>query len=192
MKYNIQKEIWKPIKDFETKYEISSKGRIRNLKTGHILKMTNQYGDYFRIILYDEIKNKSCYVHRLVAEHFIDNPNNYPCVNHKDLNKQNNNVSNLEWCTYSYNTKDAILKGANTMSGFNNHNKNKFKNKYGKIFQCDRDKNVINIYDSLNEAHNKTGVCARNILHCINHQEGRTQAGGYIWKSEKEVMNNEI
>lgn len=192
MKYNMQKEIWKPIKDFETKYEISNKGRIRNLRTGNILKMTNQYGDYFRIVLYDEAKKKSCYIHRLVAEHFIDNPYKYPCINHKDLNKQNNDASNLEWCTYSYNSKDAILKGANTMSGFNKYNKNKFKNKYGKIFQCDRDKNVINIFDSLNEAHNKTGVCARNILHCINHQEGRTQAGGYIWESEKEVMNNEI
>lgn len=185
-------EIWKPIKGFESKYEISNLGRLKNIRTNHILKMTNQYGDYFSIILYDETHKKYTRIHRLVAEHFIDNPNNYPCVNHKDMNKQNNCVDNLEWCTYSHNTKDAINKGANTMSGFNKYNKNKFKNKYGKIFQCDRDKNVINIFDSLNEAHNKTGVCTRNILHCINHQEGRTQAGGYIWKSEKEVMNNEI
>ena len=185
-------ELWKPINNFESKYEISNMGRIKNIKTNHILKMTNQYGDYFRIILYDDFKKKSCYIHRLVAETFIPNPNNYPCINHKDLSKQNNCVDNLEWCSYAYNTKDAILKGANTMSGFNKYNKNKFKNKYGKLYQYDKEMNLLCIYNSLNEANKNTGVCMRNILQVINHEEGRKQAGGYIWKSEREVMNNEI
>ena len=186
------KEIWKPIKGFESKYEISSKGRIRNIRTSNILKMTNQYGDYFRIILYDQSKKKSCYIHRLVAEHFIDNPNNYPCINHKDLNKQNNEASNLEWCTYSHNTIDAIIKGANVLKGVMNHNKNKFHKKYGNLYQFDKNNNLLNIFYDTNEANKKTGVCIRNILQVINHQQGRKQAGGFIWKSEREVINDEI
>lgn len=188
----MKKEIWKLVNGFENKYAISNFGRIKNIRTNHILKMTNKYGDYFRIILYDETHKKSCYIHRLVAEHFLKNPNNYPCINHKDLDKQNNRVDNLEWCTYSYNTKDAISKGANTMAGFNKYNKNKFYNKYGKLFQLDKNRNVINVYETLEEAYNKTGICKRNILQVINHQEGRKQAGGYIWLSEREVMTNEI
>lgn len=185
-------EEWKPIEDFKNKYEISSLGRIRNIRTNHILKMTNQYGNYFTIILYDETHKRSTRVHREVAKAFIPNPNNLPCVNHKDLNKQNNQVDNLEWCSYSYNSKHAIIKGANTMSGFNKYNKNKFYNKYGKLYQYDKNKKILNIYENTKEAHEKTGVCIRNILQCINHVPKRKTAGGYIWLSEKEVMNNDL
>ncbi len=191
-KGNCIKEIWKPIEDFKDKYEISNLGRIKNIQTNHILRMTNRYGGYFSIILYDKTHKRSTRIHREVAKAFIPNPNNYPCVNHKDLNKQNNCVTNLEWCTYSYNTKDAMNKGVDIMSGFNKYNKNKFYNKYGNIYQLNKNKNVINIFKTLDEAYDKTGVCKRNILQVINHQEGRKQAGGYIWVSEKEMMNNEI
>ena len=185
-------EKWKPIEDFKDKYEISNLGRIKNIRTNHIFKMTNQYGDYFCIILYDETHKRSTRIHREVAKAFIPNPNNFPCVNHKDLNKQNNCVDNLEWCSYSYNCKDAIIKGANTMSGFNKYNKNKFYNKYGKLLQYDKKKNLLNVFNNTTEAHEKTGVCIRNILQCINHEPKRKTAGGYVWLSEKEVMNNEI
>lgn len=183
-------EIWKDVQDFPQKYEISNKGRLRNKTTNHIYKQTNKKGDYFTIILYDDNHKKSVRIHRLVAKTFIPNPNNYPCVNHKDLNKQNNNVNNLEWCTQSYNVKHAIENGTNIMSGFNRYNKNKFKNKYGKLYQYDKNMRLLNVYENLNEAYEKTGVCKRNILQCINHQEGRKQAGNYIWQCEKGVMNN--
>jgi hypothetical protein len=181
-------EIWKPIKEFENKYEISNLGRIRNIRTNHILKMTNQYGDYFSIILYDGEYKKSTRIHRLVAEAFIPNPNNYKYVNHKDMNKQNNCVDNLEWCTQSYNTKHAIENGANTMSGFNRYNKNKAYKKYGYIYQYNKNMEFIDKHYSPLEAHKKTGVCARNISQCINHQGGRKQAGGYIWLKESEAI----
>ena len=181
-------EIWKPIKDFEDKYEVSNLGRIRNIRTNHILKMTNQYGNYFSIILYDGVRRKTTRVHRLVAEAFIPNPNNYSCVNHKDMNKQNNCVDNLEWCTQSYNSNHAIQNGANTMSGFNRYNKNKAHKKYGFIYQFDKNNNFIAKYYSPLEASKMTGVCHRNILQVINHEEGRTQAGGYIWLRESEVV----
>ena len=183
-------EIWKDVYDFPQKYEISNKGRLKNKITNHIYKMTNRVGGYFTIILYDKNHKRTARIHRLVAEAFIDNPNNYPCVNHKDLNKQNNCVENLEWCTSSYNTKHAISSGIDITKGLNKHNKNKFKEKYGRLYQYDKDMQLMNIYENLDEAYRKTNICKRNILQCINHQQGRKQAGGYIWQCEKEVMSN--
>lgn len=185
-------EIWKEVADFPEKYEISSLGRIKNKITNYIYKNTNKNGDYFRFCLYDKNKKRTCLIHREVAKAFIPNPNNLPCVNHKDLNKQNNNVENLEWCTVAYNTKHAIFNGVDVMKGFNGYNKNKFFKKYGNLYQYDKNMQLVNIYENLNDAYEKTGICKRNILQCINHQEGRKQAGGYIWRCGKEMMNSEI
>ncbi len=178
-------EIWKPISNFKNKYAISNYGNLKNILTNTIYKNTNKYGDYFRIILYDLNKKKACYIHRLVAENFLPNPYNLKCVNHKDLNKQNNNVNNLEWCTYSYNVKHAIINGASNLYGIKKYNSNKFYKKYGNLYQYSLNGNLINIFNNLNEAYYKTRVCKRNILQCINYQQGRKQAGGFIWKSER-------
>lgn len=185
---NCVEEIWKPIKDFEDKYEVSNLGRVKNKITNHIFKNTNQYGDYFSIILYDGGKRKTTRIHRLVAGTFIPNPNNYEEVNHIDGNKQNNRVDNLEWCTRSHNQIHALNMGLNTMDYLNKYNKNKAHKKYGFIYQFDKNNNLIAKYYSPLEASKMTGVCHRNILQVINHEEGRTQAGGYIWLKESEVV----
>ena len=104
-------EEWRDIKGFEGKFQVSSFGRIKRLayvrmyKDGRIrafpesMRKTVKLGDYYIITL-----DKHMYrVHRLVATTFIPNPNNLPEVNHKDENKLNNCVSNLEWCTHQYN-----------------------------------------------------------------------------------------
>jgi len=91
------KEEWLPIKDFEN-YEISSLGQVRNTNTGRILKLTTK-GGYIFTGLWSNSKVKTIAVHRLVALAFIENPENKPQVNHKDKNRSNNNVSNLEWST---------------------------------------------------------------------------------------------
>jgi len=104
------KEEWLPIKDFEN-YEISSLGRVQNIETGRMLKLTIK-GGYMFVGLSSTNKKKSIAVHRLVALAFIENPENKPQVNHKDKNRANNNVSNLEWSTALENnlhrSKDAI------------------------------------------------------------------------------------
>lgn len=112
--------MWKPIKNFEELYEINqegtvrSKGRIitdsKNHTYFHKEKILIPYQDkrgYLLIVLRKENKSHNCYVHRLVAETFIDNPLNYPVVNHLDGNKQNCSVQNLEWTTYSKNNQHA-------------------------------------------------------------------------------------
>lgn len=95
-------EIFVPIiyKGKKTIYYISDAGRVMNIKTGRIMKTTINKG-YERAHLYINNKSKNVQIHRLVAFAFIPNPENKPTVNHKDGNKIHNDVSNLEWATYS-------------------------------------------------------------------------------------------
>lgn len=102
-------EIWKPIANYEGLYEVSNEGNVRSLNYRHtgkvqVLKLSvNRYG-YLQVNLHSkEGKQKTYKVHRLVAQAFIPNPNNLPEVNHKDENKTNNCVENLEWCDRKYN-----------------------------------------------------------------------------------------
>ena len=110
-------EIWKEITGYEGLYQVSNLGNVRRI--GHL--ETNKNGiqrtlkdknlkpkvdgkGYVHVILFNHNKRKTIRIHRLVAEMFIPNPNNYPQVNHKDEDKQNNKVDNLEWCTNKYNS----------------------------------------------------------------------------------------
>lgn len=106
-------------------------------------------------------------IHRLVAENFIDNPNNYKIINHIDNNPSNNRVENLEWCTQSHNIKYAYENGRK-------------KPPHTKVIrQIDiNTKQVINCYSSIEEAHRATGF--NNIGACCRGK--RNKAGGYIWQ----------
>ena len=90
------KEEWLQLSNYDN-YEVSSFGNVRNKKTGRILKPSNRGGYY--VVGLSNIKTKTFQVHRLVAETFIENPENKPHVNHKDKNGLNNNLANLEWNT---------------------------------------------------------------------------------------------
>lgn len=120
---DLENEIWKDIPDFGGFYQISNFGRIKSkdrmfngrLFLGKIKKICetskrkNSKQGYLCTRMKDLNGKSHClYIHRLVAETFIPNPENKPTVNHKDGNKHNNNVKNLEWCTFSENNKHAI------------------------------------------------------------------------------------
>ncbi len=94
-------EIWEKIKDYDN-YEVSDLGRIRSKKYGILTPIKKDNG-YLQINLCRNGIYKTFILHRLVALAFIPNPNNYPEINHKDEDKTNNCVDNLEWCTKSYN-----------------------------------------------------------------------------------------
>ena len=96
-------EIWKPIPRYETLYEISNNGVVKSLRTGAV-KCSSNNGKYKQVTLTKNGTSKTYKVHRLVAITFIPNPDNLPCVNHKDECPSNNNVNNLEWCTAKYNS----------------------------------------------------------------------------------------
>lgn len=109
------KEIWKDIDGYKGIYQVNSIGVVKRIKAprggrsrvGKILKPSIVEG-YYMIHLCADNKHKQINVHRLVAQSFIPNPNNKPQVNHKDCNKLNNSIDNLEWVTYKENSHHAI------------------------------------------------------------------------------------
>lgn len=114
-----ENEIWKPVFGYEDYYEVSSLGRVRRLKKtrgtrpGRILSPAaiNRNRGYLVVGLHRKDKQIMNYVHRIVASSFIGPPRKGLVVNHKDGDKQNNNVKNLEWCTQSENNKHAFRTG---------------------------------------------------------------------------------
>lgn len=119
-------EIWKPITGYEGYYEVSSHGRVRSvprlyskrvrggilasrLVGGQVLKPSRN-GKYLTVSLHGQNGRKTHAVHKLVALEFVPNPDHLPQVNHKDEDKWNNRVDNLEWCTSSYNTTYGTIR----------------------------------------------------------------------------------
>lgn len=105
----MNKEIWEDIEDYEGLYQISNCGRVKSLifSEKRILKNIINNNGYFIITLCKNNKCKTFTIHRLVALHFIPNPEDKPQVNHKDGDKLNNYYKNLEWCTASENVQHA-------------------------------------------------------------------------------------
>lgn len=112
------KEVWKKIDGYNGLYEVSNTGKVRSWKKRNGGKRKNpkiigkpKDSSYGYVALYNSEGSKTETVHRIVANHFIPNPENKPCVNHKDGDKTNNCVDNLEWCTYSENINHAVDMG---------------------------------------------------------------------------------
>lgn len=159
-------------KDLGDYYLISDTGEIKNVKTGLIRKKNiNHEGYYFVSISLGSRQDKPTIKnHKAVAESFIINPNNYPVVNHKDGNKLNNNVENLEWCTYSENSKHAFEFGLTKIT-WNR-----------KINQLDKNTGeIINTFNSIKEAFCNLGKkYTGTIGDCLR---GRSNtAYGYKWE----------
>jgi len=127
-------EIWKTVNGFKN-YEISNFGRLKvNLKfrkyrdyNSKILNPTPDKDGYLRTCLTSNNQKKMKIIHRLVAEHFLENENNYPVVNHKNGIKTDNHFSNLEWCTVKHNNIHAIKMGLKKPLKWENHNLVKLK-----------------------------------------------------------------
>lgn len=108
---------WKPVVGYEGLYEVSNYGQVKNVKTQKVLMPRNSTS-YSLVALFDKGKRKDVKVHRLVAKSFLPNPENKPQVNHKDGNKVNNHLSNLEWCTNSENQKHAYKTGLRIVTDY--------------------------------------------------------------------------
>ena len=109
-------EEWRAVPGYEGLYEVSNMGNVRNVRRNKLLRLLKTNNGYIRVFLCKNGIKTGFQVHRLVSEAFIPNPNNLPQVNHKDEDKTNNNVDNLEWCTAKYNLNygTARIRSRNT------------------------------------------------------------------------------
>lgn len=181
-------EIWKPIEGFEGHYEVSNTGKIKSLERQRITKgggttlsperllkqKINKFG-YCTVCLFKNAKRKYCMVHRLVAFAFIPNPENKPEINHKDGNKFNNSVHNLEWNTPLENKRHAYANGLNGGEHITHRRQ---------VDQYDMERNFIATYSSIAEAARHTGARNSSIWMCCNHRY--KTAGNYIWSYAQE------
>lgn len=130
-------EVWKNVSGYEKTYEVSNMGRVRN-KNGKELRLSLTAFGYTKINLSEKGKYKTFRVHRLVAQAFIENPLNKPCINHIDCDRANNNLENLEWATHLENTRYALRLGRKQYKGKLKRNDVEFiRFLKGKIMQKD-------------------------------------------------------
>lgn len=184
------KEEWKPVIGYEGLYEVSNMGRVKSLKRAvwynngyyktvpeKILKAWKNKDGYLQVGLHKDGKSKLYYVHRLAAEVFLDNPQNLPVINHRDENKSNNVVSNLEWCSVFYNNtyKDRAKKAGKKTSEklINNTKLSKA------VFGINKVSGLILEFPSAREAGRVLGINQSHITKCC---KGKYKSiGGFYW-----------
>ena len=159
-------EVWGKIKDYPN-YEVSNKGNIRNIKTLNILKgcLRNSYPS---VTLSKEVKTNTKNIHRIVATTFLGESE--LIVNHKDGNKANNNLENLEWVSYEDNTRHAL----------ENKLQKTHPNRVGQYILKGEDMILIKVYLSIIEASKETGISDKHIGSVC--RGNRKSTGGYVWK----------
>lgn len=158
------------IKDYEGLYKIDENGNVFTLRKKRFLKPHVDKWGYLKVTLTKNKISKSTFVHRLVAINFINNLENKPQVNHIDMNKQNNNKSNLEWVNNSENIQHA----------YDNGSEMGFSNRKVKIKQIDIETNqVIKIWDSIQNCSRTLGIPCQNISAVICGTGYYKSAGGF-------------
>lgn len=162
-------EIWKEIKGFNN-YKVSNFGRVISIRTNKILKPTDNGRGYLRFLLLgDDNNTHTVYIHRIIAEAFIPNPDNKPCIDHINTNKQDNRIENIRWVTYKENTNNEL-----TIERVRNSGKKNRK----KICSIDEDGNKV-VYSSAIEAKIKLNSSCTSINNCLR---GRSKTcNGLRW-----------
>ena len=164
-------ETFVKVEGFEN-YEVSNLGKVRNIKSGRVLKPFLTKNGYLMHLLYENNKHKQkhLYLHRIIATAFIDNPGKKPQINHIDENKLNNDLSNLEWCT----ERENAIHGTRTKRVAEKLSK--------KVIQLDLNDNILNVFKSMRQAERETGIDATSISACCNGK--RKSAGRFKWRKK--------
>ena len=180
-------EEWKDIKGYEGLYQVSNKGRVRSLKHDKMIKPIQHSNGYLFVNLHKDGSRIHTSIHRLVANAFIPNPDNKPCVGHKNTIKTDNSIDNLEWCTYLENnnhpitryrrskTKKGIPPSKNTMDAL-------IKKMSKKVYQYTIDGIFLKSWNSVREASKNVGTFESNISFCCKHSNRTCK--GYKWSYE--------
>lgn len=164
----------KTIKNFPN-YYISEDGHVYRKRDMHEITYQKSKVGYISVYLWNNGYHKRKYVHRLVAEAYLNNSDNRPCVNHKDENKSNNNVSNLEWCTYQYNNS----------YGNSTPTKKAIEARKIPVVQMSLDGDIIAEYESASEAMRQTNNHQANISACCRNKI--KSCGGYKWQYKQQI-----
>lgn len=181
--------VLKAIPGYEGEYSASADGRIYSHKTERWLKPNISRNGYESVELFNEGVGKRMFIHRLIAITFIPNPENKEQVNHKDENKRNNSLENLEWSTrrenMNYGTR--ILRQINSTDYTTERRKN-IARKNGKaaaksVLQISRTGEIINRFDSIVEAQKALSVKRSHIVECCRGK--RKSSNGYLWRYER-------
>lgn len=166
-------EVWKDIKGYEGFYIASNKGNIKSLNYGNtgvcknLVFSTDRYG-YKTVILYKNKEKRTYRVHRIIAEAFVPNPNNFPIINHKNEIKSDNRAENLEWCDARYNIN------------YSRHGEKYSGTRPKRIYQKDKNGNVIKEWESICEAARVLGLCKSSISNCCRGKIDSYKS--YIWE----------
>jgi hypothetical protein len=181
-----KEEIFKDIEGFEGLYQISNYGRVYSVKSGKFLKAQKHTNDYRQVNLHKDAKQKTYTIHRLVAQAFIPNPSNLPQINHKDENPSNNHVSNLEWCSASYNNNYGSRTERAIPKMVQNPNYQATREKSGKpkkpVLQFTRQGEFVAEYSSTREAERQTGINQASISQCCRGVKHYNSASNYLWR----------
>lgn len=188
-------EEWRDVVGYEGLYQVSNLGRVKSLSKRIVYKDGREYNypskvmknqkvstGYRKVMLYGVNGNKQYYVHRLVAETFIPNPNNLSDVNHKDGCKTNNILSNLEWRSRSDNQKHAYKNGLNWV-----HMDEAIKERSRPVIQFTPDGKLVAEYPSTMEASRITNYTQSRIAtYCRGENKRFLTYKGYIWRYKNE------
>ena len=169
------REVWRAVKNYEGRYEVSNFGRVKSLYDARhniyrekILKPYSNGKGYLRVGLFKDGKHKKFLVHVLVAQAFIPNQQNLPCLNHIDENTMNNCVNNLEWCTHEYN------------NNYGSHKQRIAKSLSKVVAQHDLiTGELIKIWPNAYEVEREIGFNKGDICKCCNGKLG--QSHGFKW-----------
>jgi len=174
-------EVWKDVVGYEGLYEVSNSGKVRMLRNGNSHYMAekrcqkNNKGYLTTMLSNKDRSRKRWLVHRLVAIAFLPNPNNYPYINHKDENKENNSVDNLEWCDNRYNVLYSLERHERATPNTRNG-----KRKHMRVIQCTMDGEVIREWENAREVFRETGMSDCSVTSCCLGK--RNMAYGYKWR----------
>lgn len=178
------KEIWKDIAGYEGLYQVSNFGDVKSLNYNHtgsakILAKKKHKSGYITVMLCKDGEHKNKSVHILVATAFIENRENSPCVNHIDGDKSNNTACNLEWVTYSQNTRHAIKFGLRSDSNMRGVVGAANKNSRS-VCQYTTSGQLIKIWPCVSDAARYYGCMPCTITNCT---KGRIKTcKGYVWR----------
>lgn len=195
------KEEWRDIEGYEGIYQVSNFGNVKSLNYRgrgyeNNLPLKLRRDGYLFVQLSKKGNRKNPAVHRLVAKAFIQNPNEYGFINHKDENKTNNKADNLEWCTKSYNCQYSIKRHPERIEAIRKRVTEEHARRHGKaytpikhkrrVIMCDMQGNTLRVFENPRTIQWELGYLACNIVACCEGKQ--CSSHGYKWKWEDEKI----